>query len=387
MKWYQKLKSQPWFHMACALCVAVLLFFVLQHLGTVWKIVKFLWGIITPLVAGVIIAYIIDPLVRLWERTIFKKMKNRNAARNLSITVALIAILVFIAGLMYILIPQLIDSLETLVNNLNSYMANFEKWIKSFGGGILKNAVKDINFSDFGGELVKLLQNILSGENIIETGVSVGSGVVNGVISGVISVILAVYFLIGKNRVVDTTKRFCFFVLKEKRYEPFISFCSNSNKILVRYICCSLLDAMIIGVANAILMLIFGLPYISIISLTVGVTNLVPTFGPIVGGAIGAFLLVMINPWQALIFIIFTVALQFVDAYIIKPKLFSGQLGISPLLILISIIVLGGIFGIIGVLLAIPAAAILQNLFRSLNRKRKEKEKKEAEAKEPAENK
>ena len=142
-----------------------------------------------------------------------------------------------------------------------------------------------------------------------------------------------------------------------------MDFMLRCDIILVSFIGQSLLDAMIIGAANAIFMAVCRMPYIGLVSVVVGVTNLVPNFGPIIGAAIGGFILLLVSPEDALIFLCFTVALQFVDAYILKPKLFANSLGVSGLLILISTIVLGNMFGIVGILLAIPAAAILSFLY------------------------
>ena len=113
-------------------------------------------------------------------------------------------------------------------------------------------------------------------------------------------------------------------------------------------------------------MMITGLPYAVLISVVVGVTNLAPTFGPIVGGVVGAFILVLVNPGYAICFLIFTLILQTVDGYILKPKLFGDSLGISSVLILVSIIILGRIFGVVGVLLSIPIAAIVDFMYRDL---------------------
>ena len=132
---------------------------------------------------------------------------------------------------------------------------------------------------------------------------------------------------------------------------------------MYRFIWCDLFDALIIGVANAIFFAIAGLPFNAMISVVVAVTNLAPTFGPIVGGAIGCAILLLQNPWQALWFLIFTIILQTIDGYVLKPKLFGGILGVPSVWILICIIVGGRIFGVLGILLAIPFAAISDFLY------------------------
>ena len=156
----------------------------------------------------------------------------------------------------------------------------------------------------------------------------------------------------------DPEKEFQYNHVKEG-YELFLDFILRCDTILVNYIVQSLLDGLIVGVVNAIFMAFCRMPYIGLISVVVGITNLIPNFGPIIGAVIGGFILLLVNPMQALMFLVFTLVLQFVDGYILKPKLFSNSLGVSGLLILISTIVLGNMFGILGILLSIPAAAVL----------------------------
>jgi predicted PurR-regulated permease PerM len=164
-------------------------------------------------------------------------------------------------------------------------------------------------------------------------------------------------------------------ILKEKTYKNSGEFFDKCNKILIRYISFDIIDGLIVGVVNAIYMLIAGLPYAVLISVIVGITNLAPTFGPIVGAVIGGFILVLVNPWYALWFLVFTIILQTVDGYILKPRLFGESLGVSPLMILISIILGGRLFGVVGILLAIPFAAIFDFIWKDFILKKLEERK------------
>jgi predicted PurR-regulated permease PerM len=159
-------------------------------------------------------------------------------------------------------------------------------------------------------------------------------------------------------------------LLSERSYNDSGDFWGRCNSILIRYIGCDILDGLIVGAANFIFMLITGMPYNLLLSVVVGVTNLAPTFGPILGGVIGAFVLVLVNPWYALWFIIFTIILQTMDGYVIKPKLFGDSLGVSAVWILVSIIVGGRMFGVWGIMLAIPFAAIFDYVYRDMILKR-----------------
>ena len=186
-----------------------------------------------------------------------------------------------------------------------------------------------------------------------------------GIFEAVIAFILAVYFLTSKDRIKSGFKFLLQAILSVNVYPAAVDFLGRCHNILLRYIIFDLLDGVIIGISNAIFMKAAGMPYIVLLSVVVGVANLVPTFGPFVGGAIGAFILVLVNPWYALWFLIFTFLIQTVDGYILKPRMFGDSLGVPAVWVLVSIIVFGRIFGILGVVVSIPLAAILTYMYQS----------------------
>ena len=171
--------------------------------------------------------------------------------------------------------------------------------------------------------------------------------------------ILAVYLMLDVRKVQTGVRKFAFKVHPEKASIVFMDFVLRCDTILVSYITQSVMDALIIGSVNAIFMAICKMPYIGLISVVVGVTNLIPNLGPAIGAVIGAFILLLAGPGNTVSFLVFCLLLQSVDAYILKPKLFSNALGVSGVSILISTIVFGNMFGILGVVIAIPVAAIL----------------------------
>ena len=178
-----------------------------------------------------------------------------------------------------------------------------------------------------------------------------------------IALILAVYLLLDVRNVLIGVRKFIFKVLPENASMVFLDFILRCDTILVTYISQSFMDALIIGAANAIFMAICKMPYIGLISVVVGVTNLIPNLGPAIGAVVGAFILLLAGPRYTVLFLVFCLILQSVDAYILKPRLFSSALGVSGVSILISTIVLGNMFGIVGVLLSIPVAAILNFVY------------------------
>ena len=164
--------------------------------------------------------------------------------------------------------------------------------------------------------------------------------------------------------------------MSETMYVKFSAFLKRCDGIFIKYLICEVLDALIVGAANAVFMLIFRMEYVPLVSAVVGVTNLIPTFGPLIGAAAGVFILMMVNPMHAVLFLLFTGLLQGLDGYVIKPKLYGNSLGIPGIWVLIAVILGGRIFGMWGMLLAIPFAAILDIVIKEgllpLIRKRKQ---------------
>jgi predicted PurR-regulated permease PerM len=191
---------------------------------------------------------------------------------------------------------------------------------------------------------------------------SVSAG--KGVLLFLIAFLLSIYLLGSKRRLKEGGKRLLRASVGDRRYEKLKDFFAKSHKIFNRYIAYNLLDSVIIGIVNAIFMTIFGMPYVGLVSFVVAVANLIPTFGPVIGAGIGGFVLVLVKPWYALAFLVFTIVLQCIDAYLIKPKLFADSLGVPGLWVLIGVIVGGRMFGIVGILLAIPVIAILDMLYK-----------------------
>lgn len=357
----ERLKNKKWYPYAVAACIAVTLYVILNNLGSITAGLGTFFGYFRAVVIGVVLAYIMNPMAVMLNNRFFPKMKNKKLAWNLSIGLTVIFLLLVISFILYILIPQLVDSFSALVNNMDSYVESFQKLLAEW------NLEDKLNITGILSSSEALLQGIQTffGDNINNV-VNASAAAGKSIFSWVIAMILSVYLLSSKDNIkTDLLKIFRRFT-PEKKYEDVMSFLTRCDDILVKYIVSDLLDAVIIGVANAILMACFGMQYVGLISIVMAVTNLIPTIGPVIGGAIGAFILLLIRPSHALIFIIFTFVLQFIDSYVIKPKLFGNSLGVSGLLILISIIVFGNMFGIVGVLLAIPLAAILDFAYRDV---------------------
>jgi hypothetical protein len=371
MKFNKDLLEKRWAAYTLATCSAVVLYFLLSNVSDIFKGIGFVYRIISPLITGLIIAYIIDPFVTFLQNTVFSNVKSEHTKKKLSVTVALVGIAIFIILLMVALIPQIVVSIKTLFGNMDNYIRSLQGFLQTASIEAAERGIDISGITRFGDDILnvagkKIPENF---DGILTTSLSISKAIFDLFIA----MFLAIYFLADKDRLRGSFSRLLKRVIKADGYKAFSSFWERCNSILIRYIAFDIIDGIIVGVANLIFMSVAGMPYSVLISLVVGITNLAPTFGPIVGGIIGGFILVLVNPFYALWFIIFTVILQTIDGYILKPKLFGGSLGVPGVWILISIIVGSRILGVAGILLAIPFAAIVDFIYHDLIFKDEEK--------------
>lgn len=372
-KWFKK----RWVSYSIATCSAVLFYMLLSHLPEILQLFGNLYGFIKPVVVGAVIAYIFDPLARTFSGSIFKKIKSEKTKWKLSVATTIVVIIAAVVLLFVALIPQVADSVSTFASNLGAYIASSQQLLEGFESQS-GNKIFGIDISGIADLGERALDNISkyftdqeNMQSILNGSVSAGKGFFDSVIA----FILAIYLMLDKHRLLNGISRVMNLILREKTYVNAGDFLSRCNQILIRYISFDIIDGVIVGVINFIFMLIAGMNYSVLISVIVGITNLAPTFGPIVGAIIGGFILVLVKPWHALWFLIFTIILQTIDGYILKPKLFGESLGVSPLMILISIILGGRLFGVIGILLAIPFAAIIDFVWKDYCLKKLEERK------------
>jgi predicted PurR-regulated permease PerM len=315
-------------------------------------------GYFRAVILGAVFAYLLSPLAIFFSTKVFRGKVFDRTRWALSVILAVAVMLLAMTLLIGTLLPQLIDSIVLFSANIDGYATSLMYLIENSS---LYNLIDQESFMTFSQNSLTSVTNFIkeNAGNIVGFAASSGKNIA----STVIAMILAIYLLMDSKRVVNGVKQLFSLVLPETGYKLFRDFVVRCDNILINYIVQSLLDALIIGSANAVFMTVTGMPYVGLISVVVGVTNLVPNFGPIVGGAIGAFILILIKPMSALGFVIFCLLLQTVDGYILKPRLFSGSLGVSGLLILSSTIVLGNMFSVLGILLSIPTAAVLSFLY------------------------
>ncbi len=373
MKFDKNLLEKRWVAYTIATCSAVILFVALMNLPLLFNCIKIGLGYLRPVIDGMVIAYMMNPMLNFFERTILSKIRSGVLRRSLGVFLTTVVVIAIVTLLLVSIIPQIIGNIVLFVNNFDNYADSLLKVMNSFRQEAARFHVDISEFTNVSDTIIKYLTKNIPNNvgSIINTSMNIGKGVFNGILA----FIFAIYFLADKERMVKGAKHLLQLLVPERRYVESAIFWKKCNKILLSYMGGEILDALIVGLANFLFMTMAGMNYKILVSVVVGVTNLAPTFGPIIGCVIGTFVLLFASPWDALLFIIFTVIIQTVDGYVLKPKLFGSSLGVSSLWILVSIILFGKIFGIVGILLAIPLAAICDFVYEDWILKKLEKRK------------
>ncbi len=380
----EKKKYLAWgltaFLTGCALLIFYDVFYR-DNSGTVQAIFAKLFSVLTPVLYGLGMAYLLAPIVNFLERAILRlrdKLERKRGrairihkgwlrAASIFLTWAVVLVLVYL--LLSMLVPQLVDSITTLVNNLESYYTTIYNWVT----GLLSDnpELKDL-FNRYYNETIQwLTTKLLPG---LQTAVTNFTGsLVTGVWSVVIftknfliGIIVSVYLLAAKEKSAARCCKLLYGVLPEEQAKFAMRGFRRMDHIFSGFVRGKLLDSLIIGILCFIGCSILKLPYTPLVSVVVGVTNVIPFFGPFLGAIPCALLILLVSPLKCLYFVIFIFLLQQLDGNVIGPKILGDSTGISSLWVIVAILVGGGFGGVLGMFLGVPIFACLQVLVRWL---------------------
>ena len=370
-------QGATWVPYTVAICAGVVLYSIINNLPALNAVLKSILGMLKPILIGIAIAYLINPLVKLTDKGLSSAVRNSRIRNWIAITISYAIVILFMAVLLYALLPQLFESMMQFVNNINTYAIAVNDLFKQLSISAEDRGIDVDSIVKAGNGYVENAVSWLTNNAGTMLGRSVSYG--SSAVSLLISFILSIYFLLSKKMLLEGIDRLMGLILKAERCTNIKHFLARCNMIVTRFIVDDLLDALIVGVANFIFMTVMDMPYKVLISVVVAVTNLAPTFGPFVGAFIGGFVLLFASPSHVIPFEIFTLILQLCDGYVLKPKLFGDTLGV-PGVWMVSGIVLGGeLFGVLGILIAVPTVGIITFVYRDYIALLEERKKKKAE--------
>ncbi len=322
---------------------------------------------------GILIAFMVNPLVHyLKTETLEKKLyiKSERASQAMAITIAYLFVFGFIAVCLIYVIPQLIASITDLSNNIPSMYYSFINWLRTFAynNKLISGTFVNRLISQMTPKIMDLSTSLAS--KLIPWLYSASMSIIHWLVTFVISIMVSIYLLADKSYIFHNIKRFLYAFLPENVVHHSIEIAKNCNNIFTGYIIAKAIDSLIIGVLCFILMLILRLPYALLISVIVGITNMIPYFGPYIGAIPGVFILAVAKLKYSVIFLILILALQQFDGLILGPRILGDSTGLRPILILFAITIGGAYFGVIGMFLGVPFIAVAQYLLNLVVTKR-----------------
>lgn len=344
------------------------------------NIKKFI-SIAMPIIDGLIIAYLLAPLVNLIEQKLLyplykklnvevdKKIANRTRIYSISITFLLVLFLLY-SFIQYV-IPQIYESIVSIVGQLPTYFNNITLALdKLFSENPQMEIYVTEVFSRFSTLNQDLLKNI---NNIIQAFSQSVISIFRETLNLIIGFIISIYLLFSKERFLAQSKKIIYACFERDTANNLISDFKMINRTFGGFISGKILDSLIIGVICYLCTSLIGTPYPLLVSVIVGVTNVIPYFGPFLGAIPCGILILMVDPIECLYFVIFILVLQQFDGNILGPKILGNSIGISAFWIIFSVTIFGGLFGVLGMVIGVPVFAVIYNLFNRYIRKRLKK--------------
>jgi len=345
--------------------ISIFLIFSLWNITSLFKIISDFLKIIRPLIFGFVLAFILyQPFIKLKRlfRRLFKKCKTDKLATALAaISVYLLFILV-ITSLIIIIIPQFSKSISLLQVNFDGYISNFKNFTNDTIQKINNLSHSKFNITDKLYSYLEKAPDFISKLFLGAFGFT--TSIIGTVIDVLLGIIISMYFLLGKGKLDLQGKKIVFALFKEEKAKKIVSFSSTVAQTFTNFITGQIIEAFILGTLCFIGMNIFGFEYAFLISVLVGATNMVPIVGPFIGTVPSFLLLLLVNPVMALWFLVFILILQQLESNLIYPRVVGTKVGLPALWVLVSVIVGGGLFGLIGMLLAVPTMSIIYDITR-----------------------
>ena len=364
----------------CVVALSLLFYFAVRNISVFGDFFRKLVTILAPFIWGLVICYLLSPLMRFLEERVFlplgKRLYRKNKkggaakfARVMSILFSEIVLLLLIAALVYLIIPQILSSVQMLVQNSGTYADNVSKWLD----GLLKNYPElDSYVGGLFGNINANIGNWLETRLLPQLGsliTSVSSGVygfARSIYNLIIGIIVSVYLLADKEGFLAAVKRLSYAVFSVETADKLRQGLNFVDKTFMGFLSGKILDSLIIGIICYIVCSILKMPYTLLVSVIIGVTNIIPFFGPLIGAIPSALIILMVDPSKCLIFVIFIIILQQIDGNIIGPRILGSSTGINGFWVMFAIILGSGLFGFWGMLLGVPVFVVIYTVIQNL---------------------
>lgn len=349
------------------ICCSIIFYFVASQIGSFSEKISILIGILYPFIIGFAIAYLLNFILKFYEHTILDNVQGSSKLKKgHKRSISLILTYLTAAGIFYLfvhfIVPQLIDSIMGLVNDVPMYVDNATKFFNDvmketnlspeYTALIQEQMNRYINIiMDFAKEVIPVVGNTLK---------MIASSIWNIVLG----IIISVYLLIDKEYFFAINRKITCALFSDKMASRIFELTHRTNEIFGKFLSGKIIDSAIIGVLSFVVFSIFKIPYTLLISVIIGVTNIIPFFGPFIGAIPSGIIILFVSPTKALIFIILVFIIQQLDGNVIGPKILGDSIGISAFWILFAILVAGKFLGIVGMIIGVPLFAIVYSVIK-----------------------
>ncbi len=350
-------------------CFVVLLFFRMDVFASGARLI---FGLLTPFLCGIAIAYVLRPVCCLIEKWLKHLIKNHNGAvRMISILLTLVLMFAVLFLLVIAVLPGLVSSITSLVKSLPAALENFIDWLQTMDkGGISHEIVTQLEMAinTVGDNVEEFLETTVlpNMESLVTEVTSSFMDIVNLLKNFGLGCIVAAYLLGGWEKYMAQAKLLVYGMFPQKAADWIRDEVHFTDKMFSGFILGKILDSTIIGIICFVFTSVTVMPYALLVSVVVGVTNIIPFFGPYIGAIPSALLILSVSPGKCVVFVIFIILLQQLDGNVIGPTILGDRLGIGGIWILFSILIFGSLWGILGMLIGVPVFAVLYDLVRRL---------------------
>ena len=342
-----------------------LLIFLLVNFEKILSIFGYIVNIFSPFIFGVIIAFVLNVLVNFIENKLFGNTKKRiwlKLKRPLSITFSIIFVIFIIVFIMNLLIPQLKNSVVLFTNSLPTYKEDVLDVLSGFN--LEESTINKVN--DYLDNFSKVITDYIKGnsKDVITVTTEVATSLIIIISKAIIAIVFAIYIIAQKEILKRQFNKLMSAYLKPRDVNRINKYASMANNTFSNFVTGQCLEALIFGSLCFLGMIVLRLPYATTIAVLLGFTALIPVFGAFIGTILGAFLILMISPVKAIIFVIFILILQQIEGNLIYPKVVGKSVGLPGIWVLLSVTVGASIGGILGMLIATPLCSLIYILLR-----------------------
>ncbi len=361
MNFKKKVKDATFKEVLILVGLVILMLFILMNYSWLWETLMTLLGVVKPFIYGVCIAFIFNIPMQFFMRKLPPR-KDGKKPKLLAAMITLLCFILVITLIIWIIVPRIVDNIIMLLNNFDNYRAEVEKFIEVLFAniGLEESAIDSLvnSLSDLSNQFIGVLQSLVPAMfNIVTT-------IASSITNVIFSILIAMYLVISKEVLIRQGDRIGKVLLNEKRYHVFKELMHLISDTFASFISGQGIEAVIIGVLCYIGCKILGIEYASIVSVIIGVTNMIPIFGAIIGTAFSALFIAFVNPIQGLVFLVFGICLQQFESNLIYPHVVGSSIGLPALWVLFAVTVGGGLFGVAGMIFGLPTFSVIYEVFR-----------------------